>query len=121
MTTVALGDGQQREELTHAFNQILDWRTFIEDNLREVQEELKLAGISSNPESLIVIGRSTALSQDDRRKLATLQNQIPKLRILTYEDLIESSKAVAENLFGPLDITGQNMQIYYGPQKPGAV
>src|SRR5712691_10655162 len=55
-------DGQPREELTHAINQIIDWRIFIEDNLREVQEELGLTGISANPRSLIVIGRSSALS-----------------------------------------------------------
>jgi hypothetical protein len=113
-------DGQQREDLTHAFNQIIDWRTFIEDNLGTVQEELGLAGISSNPKALIVIGRSGALSQVDRRKLVTLQNQIPQLRILTYDDLIQSSKAVAENLFGPLDITGQNLEIYFPPTKGAA-
>ena len=113
-------DGQQRGELTHAFNQITDWRIFIEDNLREVQEELGLVGMSANPRSLIVIGRSTTLSEDDRRKLTTLQNQIPRLRILTYDDLIQSSKAVAENLFGPLDFTGQNLEIYYLPPRPGA-
>ncbi len=113
-------DGQQREELTHAFNQIIDWRIFIEDNLREVQQELGLVGISANPRSLIVIGRSAALSDDDRRKLATLQSQIPRLRILTYDELIQSSKAVAENLFGPLDIAGQNLEIYYPPPASGA-
>jgi len=112
-------DGQQRQELTHAFNQILDWRIFIEDNLPMVQQQL--VGISANPRSLIVIGRSATLSDDDRRKLATLQSQIPRLRILTYDDLIQSSKAFAENLFGPLDIAGQNLEIYYPPMRSGAV
>jgi hypothetical protein len=113
-------DGQQRQELTHAFNQIIDWRIFIEDNLQMVQQELGLVGISANPRSLIVIGRSVALSEDDRRKLATLESQIPRLRILTYDDLIKISKAVAENLFGPLDIAGQNVEIYYPPTRSGA-
>lgn len=113
-------DGQQREELTHAFNQITDWRIFIEDNLHHVQEDLGLVGISSNPRSLLVIGRSAALSDDDRRKLATLQSQIPRLRILTYDELIQSSRAVAENLFGPLDIAGHNLEIYYPPTRSGA-
>lgn len=106
-------DGQQREELTHAFDQILDWCRFIEDHLKEVQQELGLVGISANPKSLIVIGRSATLSDENRRKLVTLQNQIPRLRILTYDELIQSSKAMAENLFGPLDIAGQNLEIYY--------
>jgi hypothetical protein len=113
-------DGQQREELTHAINQIIDWRIFIEDNLRNVQQELGLAGISANPRSLIVIGRSASLSDEDRRKLATLQSQIPRLRILTYDELVQTAKAVAENLFGPLDIAGQNLQIYYPPTRGAA-
>jgi hypothetical protein len=113
-------DGQQREELTHAINQIMDWRIFIEDNLLKAQEELGLPGISANPRSLIVIGRSASLSDDDRRKLATLQSQIPRLRILTYDDLIDTAKAVAENLFGPLDIAGQNLEIYYLPLRGAA-
>lgn len=113
-------DGQQREELTHAFNQIIDWRIFIEDNLRKAQEEMGLVGISSNPRSLIVIGRSAALTDGDHRKLATLQSQIPRLRILTYDELIQSSKAMAENLFGPLDITGENVEIFYPPTNSGA-
>src|SRR5271169_5336057 len=41
-------DGQQREELTHAIDQITDWRRYVEDNLRTVQSELGLEGISSN-------------------------------------------------------------------------
>lgn len=114
-------DGQQRQELTHAFNQILDWRIFLEQHLTEAQTELGLKGISSNPRSLIVIGRSAALTDTNRRKIAALQGQIPKLRILTYDELILSCKAMAENLFGPLDITGVNLEILYPPSAPGAV
>jgi hypothetical protein len=106
-------DGQQREELTHAFNQVIDWRVFIENNLKTVREEIGLVDIPSNPRSLIVIGRSVNLTEDDARKLATLQGQIPRLQILTYDDLIQRSKAMAENLFGPLDITGDNLEIVY--------
>jgi hypothetical protein len=113
-------DGQQRQELTHAINQIIDWRIFIEDNLREVQQELGLVGISANAGSMIVIGRSASLSDDDRRKLATLQGQIPGLRILTYDELIQSAKAMAENLFVPLDIIGQSLEICYFPPGSGA-
>jgi hypothetical protein len=108
-------DGQPRQELVHAFDQILDWRRYIEDNLRTVQTTLGLTRISSNPSSLIVIGRSSALSDENRRKLVTMQNQIPKLRILTYDDLVQTSRALAENLFGPLDLIGENAEIYFVP------
>jgi hypothetical protein len=78
-----------------------------------------LVGISANPRSLIVIGRAGTLSEDNRRKLATIEGQIPRLRILTYDDLIQGARAVAENLFGPLDIAGQNVEVYYPPPRCG--
>ena len=108
-------DGQQREELTHAFNQIVDWRVFIEDHLPHIQTELGLIGISSNPDALIVIGRSSSLSDENRRKLTTLENQIPKLKILTYEDVLDNARAVGENLFGPLALTDENTELYFLP------
>lgn len=111
-------DGQQRQELTHALNQILDWRVHLENNLSAMRDGLGLSGISSNPKSLIVIGRSSTLSEENRLKLTTLQNQIPNLRILTYDDLIRSVTAVAENLFGPLDIMTSNGEIYFAPSRP---
>jgi hypothetical protein len=111
-------DGQQREELTHAWNQILDWRVYLENNLSAAREGLGLSAISTNPKSMIVIGRSSTLSEENRLKLTTLQNQIPNLRILTYDELISSAKAIAENLFGPLDVTTSNGEIYFAPSRP---
>jgi hypothetical protein len=108
-------DGQQREELTHAFDQILDWRVYIEDHLPVVQTDLGLTGMSPNPSSLIVIGRSSSLTAENRRKLTALQGQIPKLRIMTYEDVLENAKALAENLFGPIGFTGHNVEFYFKP------
>ena len=50
-------DGQQREELTHAINQIADWLTYLADNKRELEEKHDLTGISTTPRTLVVIGR----------------------------------------------------------------
>jgi hypothetical protein len=110
-------DGQQREELTHAIDQVMDWRRYIEDNLRTVQSELGLDGISSNPSCLIVIGRSSSLNPDTRRKLVTLQNATPNLRIITYDDLIANAKAAAENILGPLWDVGPRTEVYQLPSK----
>lgn len=107
-------DGQQREELTHAINQIADWVQYIEDNKAQVENELGLVGISTNPRSLIVIGRSECLSDDNRRKLATLANQISKLRILTYDDVLEAARRNLERIFGLLQVVpGENVEIYF--------
>jgi hypothetical protein len=111
-------DGQQRQELTHAFNQILDWRIYVEENLNLIREDLGLAEISPNPRSLIVIGRSSALSPENRRKIVALQGQIPNLTILTYDELISRARAAAANLFGGDDLVATNSEIYYAPAKP---
>ncbi|MCP9626892.1 DUF4263 domain-containing protein [Rhodopseudomonas palustris] len=105
-------DGQQREELTHAIDQIIDWRRYIEDNLRTVQNELGLDGISINPSCLIVIGRSSSVSDEGRRKLVAIQNSMPKMRIMTYDDLLSNARSSAENLLGPLWNPEPNSEVF---------
>ena len=109
--------------MKHAENQILDWKRYLEDNLATVQRELGLEGISSNPSSLVVIGRSRTLSPENRRKLVTKENSSPRTKILTYDDLLENTKTIVENLLGPLWIPQGNTQIYYpsGSENLGAL
>jgi len=111
-------DGQQHGDLTHAINQVLDWTRYIEDNLRTVQQELGLESISASARSLVVIGRSSTLTEDDKRKLITLTNRTPGTRILTYDDLLVSAKANIEHLLGPLWETPANTEVYYLPGPP---
>ena len=106
-------DGHPTADLTHAHGQIVDWKRYLEDNLQTVQRELGLIGITPNPNGLLVIGRSHSLLPRDRRKLQTMTSESPKLRIMTYDDVYESAKAVFENLLGPLWDTGGATQIYY--------
>ena len=106
-------NGDASSKLNHAKGQILDWKRYIEDNLSTVKNELGLAGISTNPNSLIVIGRSHSLFPENIRKLVSIENQCPKVKIMTYDDVYENSKAVIENLLGPLWDVGGNTQIYY--------
>jgi len=110
-------NGNTSSNLNHAKGQILDWKRYIEDNLSTVKNELGLVGISTNPNSIVVIGRSHSLSPESRRKLVSIENQCPKVKIMTYDDVYENSKAVIENLLGPLWDVGGNTQIYYLPTK----
>jgi hypothetical protein len=106
-------DGQQREQLTHAIDQITDWVQYISDNRQKVDQELGLTGISTNPRTMVVIGRSEYLSEENRKKIAVLQAQHNKLRILTYDDLIVSARTNLERILGPLSLQGQNADIFY--------
>jgi hypothetical protein len=106
-------DGQQHADLTHAINQTSDWVRYIEDNKSTVERELGLTGISTNPRRLIVLGRSKSLTEVNRRKVTTLQNDQPKLRIQTYDDLLAGTRANLERILGPLGLMGQNVKLYY--------
>jgi hypothetical protein len=108
-----LKDGHPSHELNHARGQITDWKRYLEDNLSTVQRELGLTGISTNPKSLIVIGRSQSLTSQDRRKLVTIENESPKTKIMTYDDVLENARAIIENLLGPLWEAPVNTRIYY--------
>lgn len=105
-------DGQQREELTHAINQIWDWLGYIQRNHRDVEERLGLRGISTTPRCLVVIGRAAALSVANREKLATISSAIPKLRIMTYDDVIVSAATAFERVLGPLGSRG-NFEYFF--------
>jgi hypothetical protein len=106
-------DGQQREELTHAINQILDWLQYIANNKEKVESELGLQGISTNPRTLIVIGRSASLTEQNRRKLSTIQASQNKLRILTYDDLLAGARSNLERILGPMALRSRNAQLYF--------
>lgn len=105
--------GDANSQLNHARSQILDWRRYIEDNLRTVQEELDLPGISANPRGLIVIGRSSSLSPENRRRLVSIENESPKTKILTYDGVFDNAKAIVENLLGPLWLGAGIPEVYY--------
>ena len=104
--------GDRSNKLKHAQDQITNWKRYITDNLSTVRQELKLTNISSNPRSLLIIGRSEGLSAENRQHLQILENDSPKNKIMTYDDLYENTKAIIENLFGPLWAGAGNTQIY---------
>lgn len=111
-----LKDGHTSRELNHARGQVVDWKRYLEDNLSTVQQELGLFGISSNPRSLIVIGRSKNLTADNRRKLTTLENESPKTKVMTYDDVYDAAMTLIGNLLGPPWVTAPNTEIYYLPK-----
>ena len=106
-------DGQPHHDLVHALSQITDWLRYVEDNHDTAQRELGLTGISTAPRCLVVIGRSAGLTASDRRKLTTIANQYPKVRILTYDDLLTTAKATIENLLGTLSDASGTAKIFY--------
>jgi hypothetical protein len=107
-------DGHPRQTLTHAISQIRDWVRFIQENRAAVERDLGLIGISPTPRSLVVIGRSGSLTEENRRILPAMQSEQPRLTILTYDDLVQRARAQLERLLGPLSMKGKgpNANIY---------
>jgi hypothetical protein len=110
-------NGHLRHEFTHAIGQITDWLAYLADHRAEVAAKYDMRGISVSPRGLIVIGRSRGLTDDHRRKLATIQERQPRLRILTYDDVIANARAVFEKILGPLSlvVTGNAQVYFHGP------
>ena len=72
-----------------------------------------MVGISTTPRTLVVIGRTASLSDDNHRKLAIIQGQNPKLQILTYDEIILRARANLERHFGPLSLRAQGLKLYF--------
>jgi hypothetical protein len=112
-------DGHPRQPLTHAISQIRDWVAYIQENRGRVENELGLAGISVTPRALVVIGRSGSLTEVNRRSMTMMQGEQPRLTILTYDDLLQRSRAELERLLGPLLVQPFPGSIYFFRSEPG--
>jgi len=108
--------GDPSRDLNHARSQITDWKRYIQQNFYTVQNELKLTGISANPRSLVIIGRSVSLTPENRSKIATMETESLNQKLMTYDDVYLNAKAVIENMFGPLEIPIPDTQIFYLPK-----
>jgi hypothetical protein len=104
-------DGHPRQMLTRAISQIRDWIRYIQDNRAQVEQDL--IGISATPRSLVVIGRSGLLTEENRRILAVMQSEQPRLTILTYDDLVLRARTQLERLLGPFFVKGPNVNMYF--------
>lgn len=94
-------NGHPCAELSHAIAQVRDWTSHLQDHKAEVEKDLP--GISATPRSLVVIGRSAELTPENRRHLSAMESEIPRLKIMTYDDLVASATASLQHIVGPLD------------------
>jgi hypothetical protein len=109
-------DGHQTASVTHACNQVVEWKRYIAENLSTVRGELKFPTMRPNPLAWVVIGRSCRLSDSNKKMLSQINDDHPKTQIMTYDDVYANARSVVENLFGPLDFGGPDVEIVY-PQK----
>lgn len=111
--------GHSSGQLNHAHGQVLDWLRYIGDNKGTVERELGLHAISTHPRALIVIGRSTTMTAENRAKLAVMANSVPRLEIMAYDDVLARAKQIVDNLLGPYWAVPSHTRVFY-PSVPKA-
>ena len=88
--------GQPTADLAHARQQVEDWQQWVEENNAYAQKRLPRC---VSPEGLVVIGRRASLTAADEIRLARSNiNARGRLTIRTYDDLLESARAVVANI-----------------------
>ena len=105
--------GRLHSQLTEAVSQVIDFQRWIHDNLAYARS--KLPGIT-RPGGLVIIGRREGLSPDNARVLDEENySRRGHVRIITYDDLVDSAKAIYNNLkTRPLVYRGKKRESHLG-------
>jgi hypothetical protein len=77
--------GQETKEVTHAVQQVSDWLRWWRNN--SADPLVKPSG-GLEPRGVVVIGRSSLLSEENRQKLAH-NNQNRDVEVITYDELLD--------------------------------
>lgn len=83
-------------EFTHAFGQVLDFQSWIRDNISYAQ---KLMPDISNPRGMLIIGLTDKLSVKQKAKLSMFCQSLHNIEILGFDDLHRKANSLLENIF----------------------
>ena len=76
--------GIQSAKLTHAINQVRDWRTWLRNNISYAQKEY--IGLDDEFTAYIIMSRRKLISEKNRQKYSELSS--PKCQVMSYDRLI---------------------------------
>ena len=79
----------------HAYGQVLDFISWVDGNVAYAQK--KLPNISA-PNGILIMGRSTLLTADQRKKLEYFNLNSARIKIYTYDDILINAKRLYQNL-----------------------
>jgi hypothetical protein len=82
-------------QFIHAFGQVLNFQQWVDSNAAYAR--LHMPGVSS-PRGLLVIGRRTDLSEDNKTKLHRFSINCVSIEIVTFDDLLQN----ATSLYGAI-------------------
>ena len=79
----------------HAYGQVLDFISWVDENVAYAQK--KLPNVSA-PTGLLIMGRSTLLTADQRKKLEYFNSNSARIKIYTYDDILINARQLYQNL-----------------------
>lgn len=80
-------------EFTHAFGQVLDFQQWVDSHAAYAR--VHMPGVSS-PRGLLVIGRRTDLSEDNKAKLHRFSINCLAIDVITFDDLLQNATMLYE-------------------------
>ena len=92
--------GNPTATLTHAIRQIMNWRTWLTNNLSyatrpESEDGLGLSKLRSDVEGLILIGRRSKLSDSDNALRSQMSHDL-NIAIHTYDYILDVARSKVE-------------------------
>jgi hypothetical protein len=87
-------NGRLRAPVTHAIQQVEDWLRWWHEHPDKIPKGLDG---SIPPQGLVVIGRNKDLGSDDRKRLLHLNNN-RRVKVITYDDLLDRLEALILSL-----------------------
>lgn len=80
---------------THAYGQVLDFLSWVDENVAYAQK--KLPGVVV-PNGMLIIGRSTILTEPQRRKLDYFNSTNQRIIVYTYDDILSNANRLYRNM-----------------------
>lgn len=87
--------GQLSSHVTHAEQQVVDYRTYM---MRHLSELRSIFPSFSDPECLVVLGVQDKLKQDQQHVLSMANNSRHKLKIVGFDWLLQRASVISGNI-----------------------
>jgi hypothetical protein len=85
--------GEQSAKLTHAIQQVRDWRIWLRKNIQYAQQELGFVDLDSDFQGIVVIGRRRSLNDEHRERYRELSNG--RITVMSFDRLLDMVRGAA--------------------------
>lgn len=87
-------NGEPTAELTHALQQVSDWRIWLRKNCQYAQTQLGFVHLDAEFKGIVVVGRRSGLNQRYQERYRELSGE--KVEVMSYDRLIDRITSAVE-------------------------